>query len=83
MINDKYFFNFSFSRQLFKKLPIGQGWLLQVCVTESSVLQFLPPYAGSGLVHVLVLVWFPPPQVKLQEPQADQSVQLPSGIMSF
>ena len=76
------YFNSSFSRQL-KKLPIGQGWLLQVCVTESSylALQFLPPYAGSGLVHVLVLVWFPPPQVKLQEPQADQSVQLPSGII--
>ena len=65
------------------QLPIGQGRLLQVCVAVSLLvaLQFLPPYAGSGLVHVLVLVWFPPPQVKLQEPQADQSVQLPSGII--
>ena len=40
------------------QLPIGQGRLLQVCVAVSLLvaLQFLPPYAGAGLLQSLVCV---------------------------
>ena len=63
-----------------QNLPPGHGWLLQVWDSESKLveLQFLPPWDGVGLVQVLVCVWFPPPQVKLQEPHGDQSDQFPS-----
>jgi hypothetical protein len=55
---------------------------VQACVTVSvlDALQFLPPLAGDGLVHVLVWVWFPFPQVTLQELHADQIDQFPSEI---
>ena len=49
----------------------GQHWRLQY--VEFGPVQFLPPYSGFGLVHVLVL--FPPPQ---DLEQLVQLVQLPS-----
>ena len=61
-------------------IPIGQRSTLQGCDLESILvaLQFLPPMAGAGLVQDLICVWFPPPQLKLQELQGDQSDQAPS-----
>jgi len=39
-----------------KKLPMGQSWLLQACVSEFSFPQSLPSFAGGGFVQVLVRV---------------------------
>ena len=37
-----------------------------------------PPLAGAGFEHVLDLVYFPPPQVKLQDPHDPHADQVPS-----
>ena len=42
---------------------LGQGGLKQFWVSMLCPWQSSPPWAGAGLVHVLVLVWVPPPQV--------------------
>ena len=54
-----------------------QGW---VSVESSSRFgQSAPPLEGAGLLHSLVLVWFPPgPQVTVHSENAVQSLQLPS-----
>ncbi len=63
-------------------LPTGQGWAAQgwEIVSVLEALQFLPPLEGNGLEQVLVCVWFPLPQVTLQELHADQIDQFPSEI---
>ena len=53
----------------------GHFSVLQVSVWVASPEHWAPPFAGAGLLHSLVLVLFPPPQVLLQgekEPQVPQ-----------
>ena len=52
----------------------GQHWVLQLRVCVLSPLQFLPPFAGTGLSQLLLRLLLPPPQLALQ---ADQALQLP------
>ena len=47
-----------------KGVVVGQGLVLQGCVSVAEPLQVFPPYAGRGLVHVLVHTCVPPPQVR-------------------
>jgi len=52
--------------------PESQTW---VSVSIFVSLQFKPP---SGIIQVLVLVWFPSPQIESQESHSDQSDHVPS-----
>ena len=52
----------------------GQGSVLHSCSSLASPSQSAPPWAGCGLVQVLVLVWLPPPQ------SAEHSDQLPYSL---
>ena len=62
------------------KCLLGQSPSLQGMVSLSSLPQSAPPFDGAGLVHVLVLVLVPSPQVTEQDP-GDHGVQLPSTVM--
>ena len=64
-------------------LPIGQGSLLQACVSELSAPQSSPLCSGGGLSQVLVRVWFPPPQARVQLSHSDHSVHPPSERKGF
>ena len=57
----------------------GQPWSLQVYVSSVVPAQCLPPFCGSGLVHVLLRVLVPPPHVAVHTDQSLQSDQPPSG----
>jgi hypothetical protein len=59
---------------------VPQDWVLQVVVSEEDPAQVGPPLAGAGLLHSRDLDWFPPPQVRLQVPQAVQAPQLPAKV---
>lgn len=59
-------------------LPDGQLWLLQSCLSVFDPLQLCPPLEGAGLVHDLILIWVPPPQVSLQLVHDDHNAQEPS-----
>ena len=52
-----------------------QAGALQDWVSVSDPIHVAPPFAGAGLVHVLVLVWVPvvPQVVAEQSDQEDQS----------
>ena len=54
--------------------------MLQREVAEEDPEQLFPPFDGRGLLHCLVLVRVPPPQVALQPDQLDQRPQLPSTV---
>ena len=56
----------------------GQELVLQGDVSEDGPEQSLPPFAGRGLLHCLVLEIVPPPHVTPQEVHPDQRPQLPS-----
>ena len=56
----------------------GHFSVLQVSVWVASPEHWAPPFAGTGLLHSLVLVLFPPPQVALQEEKELQVPQPPS-----
>ena len=55
-------------------LPAGQVSVLQSWLSSESPAQSDPPLAGEGLLHILVLVDFPPPQVLEQVDQAPHSL---------
>ena len=71
---------------------VGQLWLLQVWVSVSASVPFSvlesknrsfvahidPPISGSGLSHILILYWDPPPQVEEQSFQSPQAPHAPS-----
>ena len=62
------------------------GSSLQGLVSNQSPVQFAPPLYGFGLVQYLFFTSRPPPQLTLQYPQFDHSVQLPSSgkqMMSY
>ena len=44
---------------------------------EPSLVQFVPPNAGSGSSHNRILDWFPPPHNTLQSPQTSHSPHCP------
>ena len=52
--------------------------VLQVSVWDASPEHWAPPLAGAGLLHCLVRVRVPPPQVLLQEEKELQDPQPPS-----
>ena len=52
--------------------------VLQVSVWDASPEHWAPPRDGGGLLHSLVRVLFPPPQVLLQEEKELQVPQPPS-----
>ena len=69
-----------------KEPVIWQAGALQDCVCCDEPEQLLPPYAGAGLVQVLVLVCVPvvPQAVAEQAPQALQALQPPlTGFISI
>ena len=59
------------------------GGLIQFLVCSTSPSQSSPPFAGEGLVHVLVRVWVPPPHVLEHVDHSDQSVNPPFTADSF
>ena len=56
----------------------GHKSFLQGSVTDNAPTQFLPPFAGAGLLHFLVFVMVPPPQVLLHALNADHFDKPPS-----
>ena len=62
-----------------KDLP-GQGFSLHERVIKPSPWQSSPPWAGDGLVQVLLRLWTPPPQVTWQVLQGFQLAQPPSTL---
>ena len=56
----------------------GHSSVLQVSVWVASPEHSAPPMDGAGLLHSLVRVLFPPPQVLLQEEKELQVPQPPS-----
>ena len=56
---------------------IGHSSVLQVSVSDAWPEHWAPPYAGAGLLHCLVRVRVPPPQVLLQEEKELQDPQPP------
>ena len=59
-------------------LPAGQVRVLQFLVCLVPPAQSNPPPEGEGLLHILILVAFPPPQVLVQDDQLVHSLHLPS-----
>lgn len=57
----------------------GQAGRVQTSVFFADPVQSLPPLAGAGLLHFLVLVRVPLPQVTKQTP-SPKSDQLPSTV---
>ena len=60
------------------RIPIGQGCLLQVCVSVVFPVQLSPPFDGGGLVQFLVWFWMPPPQILLHVVHTVHVVKFPS-----
>ena len=52
----------------------GHSSMLQVSVWDASPEHWAPPFAGAGLLHSLVRVQLPPPQVLLQ---GEKELQVP------
>lgn len=59
-------------------LPGHEGKCGQELDELDEPMQFLPPLAGAGLVHVLWRVRVPVPQVTAHWPHLPQDAQLPS-----
>ena len=61
-----------------RQLVPGHNSFLQDFVIDNSPTQFLPPFAGAGLLHFLVFVMVPPPQVLLHALNLDHFERPPS-----
>jgi len=61
-----------------KYLPNGQASSAQDWLSDPDPVQFVPPCAGAGLSHNLLLFLFPPPQVALHETQQVHAPHKPS-----
>jgi hypothetical protein len=53
------------------------AWVLQACDSDAEPTQAAPPLAGAGLLQRRVRVRVPPPQVRLQVPNAAHAPQFP------
>ena len=83
----EFHFNFSLISFLTRDWSLilpGQRWALQSCVSLLSPRQSSPPYAGAGLLQVLVLVWVPPPHSAEHCDHSPNSLHPPStGILNL
>lgn len=56
---------------------LGQGLLLQDCVSMALPMHPLPPFLGGGLLQRRTRVMLPPPHVVVHADQGDQRPQFP------
>ena len=59
----------------------GQGCTLHIFVSTKVPSQSFPRNCGTGLVHVLILDWTPPPHVALHSEYSANGEKPPSTII--